>query len=250
MSAPQLLTHFAQGTQEWFDIRVGRLTSSSIVDAVTKRKRKPKDGSVAEPLQAYLDLRLDLAVERVTKQPVDHFVSRWMQEGKDKEPLARVAYELHKDVEVQQVGFALHPEIEWAGASPDGLVGDDGLVEFKCPKMNTHGEYILLECIPEQYIPQLIWQLACTGRKWVDFVSFHQSFPGPLGLVIHRLHRNEETIAVMEAEATVFLKETADLTMRLTHGLEGLLRQSLITRAVIPNDPIPFESVNRSAQHP
>lgn len=241
MIAPQLLTHFAQGTQEWFDIRVGRLTSSSIVDAITKRKRRStKESSITEPLQAYLDLRMTLAVERVTKKPIDHFVSRWMQEGKDKEPLARAAYELREDIETEQIGFAVHPEMAWAGASPDGLVGDDGLVEFKCPKANTHAEYLLMECIPEQYIPQMTWQMASTGRKWVDFVSFHQDFPGPLNLIVHRLHRNNEAIAVMEAEATAFLKEVQDLTLRLRHGLEGMLRESLIPRAVIPNDPIPF----------
>lgn len=247
-----LLTHFAQGTQEWFDVRVGRLTSSCIVDAVTKRKRRStKDSSPTEPLAAYLNLRMDLAVERVTKKPIDHFVSRWMQEGKDKEPLARVAYELSKDVETAEIGFATHPEIDWAGASPDGLVGDDGLVEFKCPKANTHGEYLVLECIPDQYIPQMVWQMACTGRQWCDFVSFHQDFPEPLNLIVHRLLRNEQQIAVMEAEAAVFLKETAELTMRLTHGLEGMLRESLansvLPKARIPNDPIPFEGGHSGA---
>lgn len=227
-----------QGTELWFEQRLGVLTSSRIVDAVTKRKRNPK-----EPLQAYLDLRLDLAVERVTKKPAEHFVSMWMERGAELEPLARAAYELRKDTPVTTVDFVLHPTMDWCGCSPDGLVGDDGLIEIKCPKRNTHAEYVLGECAPSEYLPQMMWQLAVTGREWVDFCSYHPDFPDPLDLCIYRLHRDSQAIAVMEAEAAVFLKETADLTLRLRHGLEGMLRESLITRAVIPNDPIPTEAI-------
>lgn len=233
----KLLTTFAQGTEEWFNVRLGKLTSSRIADAVTQRKRKPKDGSAAEPLQKYLDLRMDLAVERVTRKPTENFVSWQMKEGKEKEPLARGKYELQRDAVTVEIGFALHPEMEWCGASPDGLVGDDGLVEFKCPMRNTHAEYLLSETVPEIYVPQMMWQMACTGRRWCDFVSFHPDFPDPLDLFIRRLNRDPQAIAVMEAQAAVFLKETADLTMRLTHGLEGMLRESLVPRAVIPNQP-------------
>src|SRR5260221_6816951 len=227
-----------QGTELWFNARLGCLTSSRIADAVARRKRNPK-----EPLQAYLDLRLDLAVERITKKPGEHFVSVWMERGDELEPLARAAYELRKETTVSTIDFVLHPEIAWAGCSPDGLVGDDALIEIKCPKRNTHAEYLLGEVVPEEYIPQMMWQMACTGRQFVDFVSYHPDFPDPLDLFICRLPRDNQAIAVMEAEATVFLKEAADLTLRLRHGLEGVLRQSLVPRAVIPNDPIPFEAV-------
>lgn len=221
-----------QGTELWFQEHLGKLTASRVADAVNKRKRNPK-----EPLQAYVDLRLELAVERVTQKPAEHFVSVWMERGVELEPLARAAYELRKDTTVSTVDFVLHPTMEWAGASPDGLVGDDGLVEFKCPKANTHAEYLLGECVPEEYIPQMMWQMACTERQWCDFVSYHPDFPDPLDLFVSRLRVSREDIAVMEAQATVFLKEVADLTLRLTHGLEGMLRQSFVPKAEIPGDP-------------
>ena len=232
-----------QGTELWFEQRLGMLTSSRIADAVTKRKRNPK-----EPLQAYIDLRMDLAVERVTKKPAEHFVSVWMERGAELEPLARAAYELRKETTVDTVDFVKHATLEWAGCSPDGLIGDKGLLEIKAPKRNTHAEYLLGECVPEEYIPQMMWQMACTGRQFCDFVSYHPDFPDPLDLFVCRLHRNPDLIRVMEADATVFLSETADLTMRLKHGLEGTLRESLIPRAVIPNGPMSFESSGRERQ--
>src|SRR5271157_3790853 len=158
---------------EWFAVRCGCLTSSRIMDAVTQRKRKPKDGSEAPPLQAYLDLRMELAVERMTSKISDNYVSKWMERGLEMEPLARGAYELRTDAETQQVGFILHPRINWAGCSPDGLCGEDGIVEFKVPKSTTHAEYLLGKTVPAQYIPQMMWQMACCpGRQWNDFVSF------------------------------------------------------------------------------
>lgn len=212
-----------QGSKEWFDARIGVLSSSRVADAVTRRKRKPE-----EPLQAYLDLRLDLAIERVCNKPQEHFVSKWMELGKEREPLARAAYELRQDIETEQVGFVFHPEIRWAGASPDGFVGEDGLVEFKCPKSNTHGEYLLAEVVPAEYQPQILWQMAaCPNVQWCDFVSYHPDFPAPLDLFICRLRRDNQQIAVMEAQAEVFLKEVEDLTLRLRHGLAGALEASL-----------------------
>lgn len=229
-----------QGTELWFQEHLGKLTSSRIADAVRKRKRS------TEPLQAYLDLKLELAVERVTQKPAEHFVSQWMERGTELEPLARAAYELRKDAAVTTIDFVLHPTMEWCGCSPDGLCGEDGLVELKCPKANTHAEYLLGEVVPELYIPQMMWQMACTGRQWCDFASYHPDFPDPLDLFICRLNRDGQRIAVMEAEATVFLKEVADLALRLSHGLEGLLRESLVPRAVIPKAdfqvPLPEEA--------
>ena len=153
--------------QEWFAARIGCLTASRIADAVAKRKKGDGD------LQCRTDLRLALAVERVTNKPMDSYVSPWMERGTELEPLARAAYELRKSVETEQVGFVLHPTIKWAGCSPDGLVGTDGLVEFKVPKSTTHAEYLLGECVPELYVPQMMWEMACCpGREWNTFVSY------------------------------------------------------------------------------
>jgi putative phage-type endonuclease len=225
-----------QRTEAWFDWHLGRLTSSRIADAVARRKRNP-----TEPLQAYLDLRLELAVERITKKPAEHFVSIWMERGIELEPLARAAYELRTDQSVGLVDFVLHEANEQWGASPDGVIGDEGILEIKIPKRETHAEYIYAGCVPAEYLPQCHWLMACTGLKWVDFTSWCPDFPDPLDLFICRLPRDEERIKSMEAEAKKFLQEVEGLVTQLTGGLESLLRKSLVPRAVIPNDPIPLE---------
>lgn len=212
-----------QGSKEWFESRIGHLTSSRVAEAVAKRKRNPEI-----ELQSRIDLRLELAVERVTGNISEHYVSRWMEQGREREPLARAAYELRTDMETEQLGFVMHPEILWAGCSPDGLVGEDGMVEFKCPKSTTHATYLLAECVPEIYIPQMMWQMACCpGREWNDFVSYCPDFPEPLDLFICQLPRDEQRIAEMEAEARKFLGEVENTVLQLREGLAGVLRKSI-----------------------
>ena len=210
-----------QRDAEWFAVRLGCLGSSRIAAAIGKRKRS------SEELQARADLRIEMAVERVTGKTSEHYVSQWMERGTELEPLARAAYELRREVEVTQVGFVLHPEIAWAGCSPDGLVDDDGLVELKVPKPTTHAQYLLGEYVPSEYQPQMMWQMAVTGRKWNDFVSYCPDFPEPLDLMICRLPRNQALIEEMEAEAKKFLQEVEATTIQLRGGLEGALRASL-----------------------
>lgn len=224
-----------QLSAEWFAARIGHLTSSRIEGAVAKRKRKSKNGSANDDLQCRIDLRLELAVERVTQQISEHYVSRWMERGREMEPTARFAYEQRTGTETEQVGFVLHPSIAWAGASPDGLLGADGLVEYKCPKNTTHAEYLLAECVPSEYVPQMMWQMACTGRKWNDFVSYCPDFPEPLDLFICRLERDNAKILEMEADARKFLAEVEAMVTQLGGGLEGVLESSL--RAVAQRNP-------------
>ena len=211
-----------QRSEEWFAARIGCLTSSRIADAIRRAKRE-----TTGELQTRYNLKLDLAVERVTNKPAAHFVSAWMERGTEMEPLARAAYELRHDAEVRQTGFVLHATLNWAGCSPDGLVGDDGLLEIKVPKPSTHAEYLLGECVPSDYIPQMMWQMAVTGRKWNDFVSYCPDFPEPLDLFVCRLERDDAQIAAMEAEAEKFLSEVEALTIRLKSGLAGALEASL-----------------------
>jgi hypothetical protein len=166
-------------------------------------------------------------VERVTQKPSAHFVSEWMARGAELEPLARAAYELQTDKEVTMVDFVLHPEIEWAGASPDGLC-DDELIEIKVPKPETHAAYILADCVPEQYLDQMYWQLACCPEcKANTFISWCPDFPRGLELFVCRLERDDVRIAKMEAEAKVFLAEVESTVLGITGGLEGLLRESV-----------------------
>lgn len=228
-----------QLSAEWWAARIGHLTSSRIADAIAKRKRKGNGKEVTDDLQCRIDLRLELAVERVTQKISEHYVSYWMARGMEMEPAARFAYEQRTETETEKVGFALHPSIEWAGASPDGLVGADGLVEFKVPKPQTHAAYLLADCVPEQYVPQMMWQMACTGRAWNDFVSYCEDFPEPLDLFVCRLPRNETNIAIMQAEAIKFLDEVAATTTQLGGGLEAVLRESVERSSLVPRAVIP-----------
>jgi putative phage-type endonuclease len=216
-----------QGSEEWFDCRIGVLSSSRVASAIRKARRE-----TTGELECRVNLRLDLAVERITGKPAENFVSTWMQRGIELEPMARAAYELRTDTRTQQVGFVFHPTIQWAGCSPDGLL-EGGLVEFKVPKPNTHAEYLLGECVPELYIPQMMWQMACCpGYQWCDFVSYCPDFPEPLDLFICRLNRDEELIQRMDAEAVKFLAEVEAMVVRLKSGLEGVLRKSLESETI------------------
>jgi predicted phage-related endonuclease len=130
-----------------------------------------------------------------------------MQHGTDTEPLARAAYEALQDVLVDEVGFVPHPSIIMAGASPDGLVGDDGLLEIKCPNTATHIETLLSQSVPGKYNTQMQFQMACTGRQWCDFVSFDNRLPDELQLFVKRVPRDNEFIKQMEDEVVKFLNE-------------------------------------------
>lgn len=201
-----------QGSAEWFQARLGCLTASRVADAIAKLKRKDTEA------MARHDLRLELACERITGKVSEHYISQWMEQGIEREPIARVEYGIRNGLDVETIGFVYHPTIKWAGCSPDGLVGDDGLIELKCPKVETHLEYLLEDKLPDRYLPQMLWQLACTGRQWNDFVSYHPDMPEDLQLFIKRLPRNEEaeaTIKDMEAEAEKFLAEVSEMVKKL-----------------------------------
>lgn len=201
-----------QGSKEWFDCRLGAVTSSRIADAIAKRKRV-KAGEVAEEMACRRDMRFELVLERLTGKPTEHYVSCWMKEGKEKEPLARTEYEIATDCTTEQIGYVYHPTIKWAGASPDGLVGDDGLVEIKCPAIYTHLEYLLSGEIPEDYQKQMLWQMVCSERSWCDFVSYSPDVPEEYQLFIVRLERDDKLISGMTLEVEQFI---ADVERTLT----------------------------------
>ena len=161
-----------QRTSEWYHDRCGCLTASA-VSALYDMKR---DGS---PKQAYFDLLDRLIAERVTGDVLPNFTSAAMQWGIDHEDEARVTYEAETGACTDLVGFVKHPDIEWLGASPDGLVDDDGLVEIKCPNTVTHLKRIRAGVVPEEYKPQMLLQLVVTGRKWCDFVDYDPRCRGP-----------------------------------------------------------------------
>jgi putative phage-type endonuclease len=148
-----------------------------------------------------------LICERLTNQKAEGFSNVAMQHGTDTEPLARAAYEDYADILVDEVGFVPHPSIIMAGASPDGLVGDDGLIEIKCPNTATHIETLLSRTVPSKYNTQMQFQMACTGREWCDFVSFDNRLPQDLQLFVTRVPRDKMYGRLMEEEIVKFLNE-------------------------------------------
>ncbi len=197
-----------QRSPEWFAARAGKVTASRVADIVAKTKT-----GYAASRANYM---AQLICERMIGQAQEGFSSSAMQWGTDTEPLARSAYEMEKDVFVTEVGMINHPTIEMAGASPDGLVGDDGLVEIKCPNTATHIDNLLNNKAPANYVIQMQWQMACTGRQWCDFVSFDPRMPEDLQMMVVRVQRDEKQIATLEAEVIKFLDELQQKVDQLT----------------------------------
>ena len=190
-----------QGSPEWLQARCGLVTASRISDVLAKIK----SGEAA----SRADYRDEIVVEVLTGVPqANFFTSREMRWGTEQEVFARAAYEAHHEVMCDRVGLVLHPTIEHAGASPDGLVGDLGLVEIKCGKSMTHLSYLRGGVVPPKHIPQMLWQLACCpGREWCDFVSYDPRLPPDLQLFCVRLMRDDVRIAAMEVEVQKFIDE-------------------------------------------
>ena len=188
-----------QRTDEWFKSRLGKATASRIADIIAKTKTGPSASRENYAVQ--------LVLERITQSKGESYSNAAMQWGTETEPLARQAYELKRGLFVDEVGFIDHPTIANSGASPDGLVGTDGLVEIKCPNSATHMETLVTRKIPQKYIPQMTWQMACTGRSWCDFVSFDPRFPEHLQIFIERIEYDPTYVRMLELEVTQFLDE-------------------------------------------
>lgn len=196
-----------QGSEAWFQVRIGKVTASRVADILAKTKSgysTSRDNYMAQ-----------LVCERLTGQKAESFTNAAMQHGTETEPLARAAYEALKDVLVDEVGFVPHPTIEMAGASPDGLVGQDGLIEIKCPNTATHIDTLLSESVPTKYFTQMQFQMACTGREWCDFVSFDNRLPEELQLFVKRVPRDDTYIKLMESEIVQFIAELDDKINKL-----------------------------------
>jgi len=215
-----------QRSEEWRQARCGKVTASDIANVLSK----PKKGSAETAGRA--NYRAQIIAEVLTQKPQDDpFISRPMQWGIDQEPFARAGYELERGFMVDTVGFCDHPRIENFGCSPDGLVTDEGLVQFKCPNTATHIEYLLKGEVPAEYQAQMFAEIACTGRLWCDFVSFDPRLPQDLQLFVRRLHRDDTRIAEIELRVADFLAEVRDYLVRLASlkpsGLEEMLSRSL-----------------------
>ena len=195
-----------QGTEEWHQIRLGKVTASRVADVMSKVKTGESAGRK--------NYKMDLVVERLTNNPTSSFSSPAMAWGTETEPLARMAYEAFTGVFVDQVAFCNHPTIKNFGCSPDGVVGE-GLMEIKCPNTATHIDYLMAGVPPSKYVPQMQTQMACTGAKWCDFVSFDPRLPTELQLFVVRLDRDEAYIQQIEEEVKQFLDEIEQVYSQL-----------------------------------
>ncbi len=188
-----------QGSEAWFAARLGCVTASRVADVVAKTK-----SGYSAARQTYLG---QLLSERLTGIPTENFQNAAMRWGTDMEPFGVEAYEAASGFETFQVGFLFHPNLTYAGASPDRLVAPDGLLEVKCPTTVTHIEMLLKGQVPERYQMQMQWQMACAGRAWCDFVSYDPRLPEAYQLFIQRVPRDVGQIQILEREVALFLEE-------------------------------------------
>ena len=188
-----------QGSPEWFAARLGKVTASRVADVIAKTA-KGYGASRA-------NYAAELIVERLTGAREEGFKSAAMQWGNDNEPGAREAYEFKSGLWVDQTGFIIHPRIKDAGASPDGLVGEDGMLEIKCPNTATHLDTLSSGKPAGKYVTQMQWQMACAERAWCDFVSYDPRLPDELRLFVVRVERDDAMIESLEAEVIAFLVE-------------------------------------------
>ena len=194
-----------QRSEEWFQARLGKVTASRVADVLAKIK----SGESA----SRRNYKIQLVSERLTGEKQETYINQAMQDGIDREQFARDRY-VQQFGEVEEVGFVKHPTLE-AGASPDGMVGDDGIIEIKCPMGSTHTETLMTQDIPSKYIPQVQFQLLVTGRKWCDFVSYNPMFPEHLQVFVKRIEADPVYQKELEMEVKQFLGEVDDVINKL-----------------------------------
>lgn len=201
------MSAIVQGSEAWFAQRLGRATASRISDIIAKTK-----SGYSTSRENYC---VELALERITGTNMASFSNDAMKWGTETEPLARAAYEARTGAIVDEVGMIPHPTIAMSGASPDGRVDPNGLLEIKCPNQATHAKNLLSKKPDGKYITQMMWQMACTGADWCDFVSFDPRFPEHLQLFVVRISRDNTLIKMLEGEVTDFLAEVANMVTEL-----------------------------------
>lgn len=198
-----------QGSEEWFAARLGIATASRYKD-IMARTPAPKANYSAE-----------LVAERLTGERENGYTSADMQWGNDYEPVARLTYKLNNpDKNVRECGIFIHDDIQ-CGASPDGLVDDDGTIEIKCPKTSTHIQTLKSKKLPTQYHWQVQGQLWVTGRKWCDFISYDPRLPENSSYICIRVERDDEKIALLEKSVREFMAQVQDDTKLLKEYNNG-----------------------------
>lgn len=202
----KIIRDIEQGTDEWKELRLGKVTASRLSDVLSKGRGNAPSKTRA----AYM---LQLAAERLTGEPEDSFSNKYMEWGNECEPQARAMYEFDSGNDVEEVAFVIHSDD--FGVSPDGLVGDDGLLEIKCPKTTTQIERYLKGEFPAAYKAQVQGQLLATGCKWCDFVSFDPRISGDAQYFCVRVERDENYIAELELKINEFTAELNEMMEQL-----------------------------------
>lgn len=189
-----------QGGAEWLAARAGHATASRFCDVMARLK----GGGEAATRRAY---KLQLVTERLTGQPCETYKNAAMEWGTQTEPFARAAYETARALMVDETGFLLHPEVQWVGGSPDGLVSSDGMVEIKCPHNSVVHVETMSGGMPTEHRAQVQGLLWISGRQWCDFISYDPRMPEKLQLYVERVARDDDYITKLAQEVTQFLGE-------------------------------------------
>ena len=210
-----------QGTSDWFTARLGVASGSHCADILGTLKKGGENAARA-------NYRAKIVAERLSGMlDVDGFVSPAMMWGTDVEPLARAAYEIKTGNEVDTIGFALHDSIENMGGSPDGLVGEDGIIEIKCGNTNTHLKWRDAGIVPPEHEPQISFYLALTGRKWADFISYDPRLPERHRIFVVRMERDDARCAEIEDAVRQFNAECDAMIARLDALNPAIIRPEM-----------------------
>jgi|SRR5579862_1549295 len=224
-----IIEDLEQQSADWLKMRVGMVTGSRVAEVMSFLTRESKNGKKGDETGDRKKYRYEIVIECLTGLSAETPLTKAMEWGILTEPLAREVYEMETGLETRPIGFAIHDAISRFGASPDALVGPDGLLEIKCPTTMVHLQYVEAGVVPDEYKPQLLAEMACTGRKWVDFVSFDPRLPKRLRLFVRRFHWDDKAIGEMERAVEQFLVEVDRMLLRLQDGgdLTAILTASL-----------------------
>ncbi len=212
------MTDMIQGSPEWKAARCGKVGASKVADIIAKTKTGPSASRATYMGQ--------LIAERLSGVMTEGFKSAAMEHGTETEAEARIAYEFLRNHIVEEIGFVDHPAIQMSGASPDGLVGDDGLVEIKCPNTATHIDTLLNGRVPGRYVTQMQWQMASTGRQWCDFVSYDPRMPEHMRMWVQRVSRDADFILMLEEAVSTFLAEIDSKVEQLNAAYPETFKQA------------------------
>ncbi len=209
-----------QKNEDWLRMRVGAATASRMFDIVDRYVVNTQYGKKGDYKASRRNYMVELICERLTNLTAEHFVTPFMDRGSIDESAARDAYQLQTDEAVLHGGLYIHDSIDWFMASPDGRVGDIGLLEIKNLKPEKHYAFLRGAPIPDEYIWQCNAQLACAPeREWVDYGSFCKEYTSPkLRLFVRRHYRDKERIAELEREVSKFNAEIAFELMELSRA--------------------------------